>query len=312
MKKIVFTLSVFLLAAFSLSAENVLSPNPSTKRSSGNTINGFDGITPISFIIEGAANLNLYSSSVSWNTALIDSLHKTNAFAVPNSVVDDVYGSAIGFSPHFAFGVDVPINDKIGFAVRVGWDRKYVRNAVDGEFAKLDGTGNVLVENSWTKKVDYVNYSVDFRYNIIEQMSVNLGLVVDVLSRDRDITHWECSDVPLNQTSFYPQMASWANNSYYDEDMVREQPETNKTRVGLELGIDYKVPVLERFTIVPYARFQYFFTKLMKDRPYIPEDKNGEPVYQKSSSGDWIYSINDAALNTFQLGIALWFNFEKK
>lgn len=310
MKKILLTLFLISLSFSYLRAENPLSPYA---KSAGNLITGFDGKTPIAFIIEGGANFNLYSGSTTWNSRLLDSLG-----IGPNSVVDDVYGSALGFSPHFVFGIDVPFNSDMGFTFRAGWDRKYVRSAIDGEFGTTDNTGNVIVENSWTKKVDYASFSLDFRYNLLEKLSINLGAVVDVVARDKEITHWESLDKPLNQTTFFPQMPSWANGGYYDEDMIRNNPLTCEARTGIEFGIDYKIPVLERWTVVPYARFQYFFTKLMKDETMIPTSTDGNPTYgydRKASTNNpetnWAYTIDNRKMNTLQVGVALWYNFLK-
>ncbi len=303
MNRLFLTLLLGVAMGNNVLAEDILYP---VRPGKGNLVTGFDGVTPVSFIIEGGANMNMYSGTVTWNNALLNA----NGLA-SNPVIDDVYGSAIGFGPHYAFGIDIPINDKTGITFRAGWDRKYVRNAVEGEFQKKDLSGNTLVENSWTKKMDYANYSLDFRYDLLERLSVNLGVAVDVVSRDIEATHWESLEVPLNQTTFNPAMPSWANGSHYDQDDISDNPLTNNARFGLELGIDYKIPVLERFAIVPYIRYQYFLTKLMDDRTMVPVGTDGNPVYGDNTADNWVYSIENTHMNTLQIGVALWFNFEK-
>lgn len=329
MNKVILTLCLFALMQLNSNAEDILRPYGRAGESSNSPdyhLTGFDGKSPISFGIEGGANLNFYGSTVTVNQAYYN---KLNAFLAPKgsfmyyNELMNVVESGFGVSPHIGIFIDVPINEKSGIGVRVSYDSRSFSNSKDG-FSNpaiggvMYGEATIPFTLDYKDTYDYAGLNLNYRYNFTDEFFMTFGVNFDFLMSDKGELTFTSNDpnYPLIDTyvGYIPAVQTGVG-PYAMTTMITTENSTRmiSSRLGLEVGANYKIEISKNFALVPYARFQFFATKPFEDEIapvptiyYI----DGIPYNLQMETGEtWSSKQTDAYLHTLQLGLSLWFNF---
>ncbi len=228
---------------------------------------------PFSLGIELGANYNMFSQDHSWT---------------PNytNTVWDAVKTADGFSPYVSAFVDVPLNEKWGLQGKVTFDWKHFENSSNGIYSNIEYFGDIThYDAKYTTKADMLNIDLSLllRYNFTREFFISAGPIV--LFSAGDLTNtW-------SQTVYY------APNEYQSTGNLEEKY-SPKTRIGLEAGLGYKFSLSKNLWLVPQVHFQWVPTLLLEDAKNIPW-------------GPYIHNYENRKLNSLQLGLGLWFDFNK-
>ncbi len=329
MNKVILTLCLFVCLQISSNAEDVLRPKGrigGTESSGGNGLTGFDGVSPISFGIEGGANLNFFGSTVSVNQTYYDNINVFLAPAGMSMFYNDlgyVFESGFGVSPHIGLFIDVPINDKSGIGLRVSYDSRSFGNSKDG-FSNPAIAG-IMYDNptipftlEYKDTYDYIAVNLNYRYNFTKEFFMTFGLNFDFLENSKSETTYTSNDpnYPLMSTAvgYVPAINTTAGaTAMTTTETKKNNPRMISERFGLEVGANYKFELSNSIALVPYARFQFFVTKPFEDEivPVPTEFIIDGTMYnlQTLTGETWVSKQTDAYLHTLQLGLSLWFNF---
>ncbi len=288
---------IFLVSlTFVYSQEDVLRP----KGKPGGYDYTFDR-NPFIIGFEGGLNYNMYNQTLAWDDNYYEIL------GVPNHpTVFDGLESANGLSPHFGVLLDVPINNTIGLQARLSYDMKNYGTTSNGfDWAYFNDFG--YLEELMNLEVDatsaYLTFTPLLRINANENLFFTIGPTFHFLMGDVETT-WRPTVV--DRTATLDQFIFWDRvgaAGQYTADFKTSSADVNEqafsTRVGVEAGVGYKIPVSNGIYLVPQGRFQYMFTKQMEDTYwYTLNDIFEEVVFQTTT---------DKMLHSLQFALAIWF-----
>ena len=274
--KYLLGLFVLLLSFFAIakSQEDVLRPRGYPKYISDDYKMSNFKKSSVTIGIEGGLNYNIGSQNVSATSPIFNLLESAN-----------------GLSPHFGGLIDIPINDNLGFQVRLAYDSKFVETSGSGfDTTYTDFTGHLLNMKAGLK-ANYFAVSPGIRINADENLFFTLGFSFQFLSGDMT-TDWEASVSPFIPV-FLDEFTWWGLGLGMEgtSDKVQTIETTAlKTRIALEGGVGYKINLSDDVWLVPSARFQFFVSKWADDTQFF----------------DVI--VTDKKLHTLQFSLALWFD----
>lgn len=290
-----YLIAYFILSAFALSVgfaqEDVLRPHG--KKGTSENQDWSYKRNPFIIGIEAGLNFNLFSQTMVWD---------------PNFPHGDVWNglkSADGISPHFGVLVDVPINKSFSAQLRVSYDMKNYGVSTNGSDYDIYGFGhdmNVSVD----VKSAYITLTPLLRINATDQLFFTVGPTFHFLAGDMETT-WtpnsldgtQLYDFPFWQRFFQPGISTGTvteKEAAYDQ---QGNPHLiqKSTRVGIEGGIGYKIPLSKTIYLVPQGRFQLMLTPVTEDTYWI-DFANPNTVVETSSK---------RTVNSLQFALALWF-----
>ncbi len=281
--KLIFTalcLGLFVFS-FAYSQEDVLRPKGKSKYQDSYEYD--QAHQPFILGIEAGLNYNMLSQTQDWY--------------YEHGTIYDGLESASGFSPHLGVLVDYPLNHNMGIQLRLSYDSKYAQVDIDGfdynySLVPKDMTGDVDVV------ANYTTVTPLFRYNFDENLFMTIGPTIHILSSEIE-TGWDMAvkgdvldNIPYwDYLGFGPFSAQKLTFNVLDEYKV-------ETRVGLEFGIGYKVPIAKNIYLVPQGRFQYMLSKFEKDSQLL-----------NSTNSTVIEETKDVMMHSIVFALGLWFEF---
>jgi len=290
MMMLMITLSVSIL----YSQEDVLRP----KGKPGGYDYTFER-SPFIIGFEGGINFNMFSQKLWWNQEYYEN--------GPPTAFDGIE-SGNGISPHFGVLLDIPINNNIGLQARLSYDMKNVSTTSSGfDWALfIDGAFPREIDMEVDQTSSYLTFTPLLRINATENLFFTVGPTFHFLMGKVEQT-WKATvpnaDADLNQFFFWDAIGMSGNS---DEVIIESDTDNNfdgveenssfSTRVGLEAGVGYKIPISQGVYLVPQGRFQYMITKHMEDSEWI------DPFF-----GGTIETTTDKMLHSLQFALAIWF-----
>jgi hypothetical protein len=282
-----------LIAVFSYNSyaqEDVLRPSKKYSPASNSSNDGYSIILGL----EGGINLNFFSQNL-----VMDNTYALAGLANPTAYT--AYGSGFGVSPHLALLVDFPLGNKFNGEIRIDFDERDFKKSSSGFDYDISNPLNSVPKNvnfNWEMQTFYYGLSAIIRYDINNNLFVSGGLNFQHqsgLAKETDNVSSADGITPVNNYSFwnadpnatgptYQRVKNIGNNS-------NNSGNTFDNRLGLELGVGYKISLSKSVWLVPQGRFQFFLTKIVSD---------DNPV-------GLIESGSNRVLNGAQLVLALWF-----
>ncbi|TAL69502.1 MAG: hypothetical protein EPN82_06620 [Bacteroidetes bacterium] len=245
---------------------------------------------PIIIGVEAGLNINLFNQEIIWNVP----------DGYPHGTMWDGLKSASGISPHFGVMVDIPINKTFDFQLRAAYDIKNYGVNVDG--TDIDKYGSEWPMNL---KVDvassYITLTPLLRINATDKLFFTVGPTFHFLAGDIETTWNPTSTNGITQLNDYP---FWNNQfpvgATTGTIVENESPIQKSTRIGIEGGIGYIIPLSKSIFLVPQGRFQYMLTPVTSDIvvPFY-DVQSGNIIGNETSANRMLHSL--------QLALALWF-----
>jgi hypothetical protein len=252
-----------------------------------------DGLfKPVTLGFELGANFNMFSQT-------IEQVQQTPF--VPDTWTE-AHKTGTGFSPYAGLMVDLPLGKLISLQFKGTFDSKRFGNT---ERIKYDspllpgGIRSMDVDWEYSVLVNYIGAGFAVRVNPTPELFATIGT----------IAHFRLADAENEgtQTIVAPDEGLWTipgkPNSKVNSNSSTDTTYTS-TRVGLEVGAGYKIPIAEKFFLVPQLRYQYMFSKLKEDSDPSKPTNDGSRL---TTAGAFSYTTKDAVLHSIQLGVALWF-----
>jgi hypothetical protein len=275
-------LIVIATSTFNYAQENVLRPKSNVVEEEKST--SAEGLYTIKFGIEAGLNYNMYSQNLEWIPV------------IPLSVTN-VFKKASGISPYFAVSLDFPIDSKFGIQTKFVYDMRSMDNTYTGFRDFLDFTsGNIYDAQVEAKnKITGADISISalLRYNITNELVLTAGPILSIPAGDytRELT----------QTSLTDGVYFWDEFGNSSSVLtVSEKIDDVKTRIGIDLGIGYKIPLSTSIILEPNIRLNYFFSNFHGDN-YL-EDGTRDSLY-----GTADLFLTDSKLQVLKFGLVLWF-----
>jgi hypothetical protein len=273
-----FSLVVFLVLSPTLFAqEDVLRPR---------IIPG-NFLKPITLGLEVGGNFNMFSQTIEQDPVVPDTwleAHKTGT----------------GISPYVGLMVDVPLGKLVSLQVKGTYDSKSFGNTERIKYDSpllLGGIKSMDVDWEYSVQVNYIGAGLAARVNVTPELFATVGT----------IAHFRVTDASIEgtQTIVAPEEGVWTipgkPNSKVNSNSSTDTSYTS-TRIGLEVGAGYKIPIAKQFFLVPQLRYQYMFDKLFANALTPRPDAS-----RATTERVFNYTTKDAALHSIQLGVALWF-----
>lgn len=284
MKKLLLVLIIMGIAfpLIAMADEDVLRPNGVKVFSDGGAYEPAGERLPITIGIEGGINYNMFSQSISWSSPVPQSVYNT-------------YSTGDGFSPFIGAFVDFPLSQKIGLQFKLSYDKKAFSNdytcIMDGTNTFTGLREDVTVLNKYESDFSYIGVNLSLRYDITNELVCYLGPTLLVPNGD----YIQTSTATVLTKDFYWDVPT--------QQTVRVQKDTAKnesTRLGLELGLGYKIKLSPNIFLVPQVRYQYMLSKFSDDEIGLDMTRilYGTPALE----------AKDKKLNSLQIALALCFN----
>jgi len=195
--------------------------------------------------------------------------------------------------------VDVPINKSLSIQFRVSYDMKNYGVSTSGSDIDYLNQIHDFVDLKVDVASAYITLTPLLRINATDKLFFTVGPTFHFLAGDIETT-WsptltvddgtQLNDFPFWANSFQPGQTSGSIT-------IKETQIQKSTRIGLEGGIGYKIPLSKSIYLVPQGRFQLMFTPVTSDT-YWTDMNNPNSVVETSSK---------RTVNTIQLALALWF-----
>jgi hypothetical protein len=280
-KILVITLLVFPLSSL-FSQENVLKPK-SPARTAEITPSEVS-IYKIGFGLELGLNYNMASQTLTWQPEIPQSIY-------------NVFKSASGISPYFAALVDFPIDNKFGIQAKVAYDMRSYSNTYTGIADYYDFNNSIAVDGNEAQKIEVtgadISISAMLRYNISNDLVMSVGPMFSIPAGDysQDLTQTSLSD----GRNFYDEFGN-----PFKERVVSSKITNIKTRIGIDLGFGYNIPISSSMVLTPQIRMNYYFSKINDDEIVVDDTR-------AQDFGNSFLSATDAKLQALKFGVCLWF-----
>jgi hypothetical protein len=247
-----------------------------------------DGLfKPVTLGLEVGSNFNMFSQTVEQTPV------------VPDTWLE-AHKSGTGFSPYAGLMVDLPLGKLISLQFKGTFDSKHFGNTERIKHDNQSPTGgfrSMDVDWEYSVDVNYIGAGAAIRVNPTPELFATVGTIAHFLLADASFEG--------TRTIVAPEDAFWTISgkprSKVDSNSDTDTSYTS-TRVGLEVGAGYKIPIAKHFFLVPQLRYQYMFDKLYPDLPKQKDDGT-----RATTASTFKYITKDAALHSIQLGVALWF-----
>ena len=275
-------ISILFLTQTASSQENVLHPkSPATEEA---PIIQEGKYRTVSFGIEAGLNYNMYSQDLSWFPE------------VPLSVYN-VYEKGTGISPYFAFLIDFPIGSNLGIQAKLAYDMRSMDNTYTGfrDFTEFNSGSIYDAEVKAENKITGADISISalLRYNITNEFVLTVGPMVSIPAGDYT--------QELTQTSLTEGVYFWDTFGNFSSVLVESDEIADvKTRIGIDLGLGYEIPLSSNLKLVPSIRLNYMFSNFHGDM-YMLDDT------RQSLYGEADLFRTDSKLHHLKFGLALWF-----
>ncbi len=277
--------SVYLLASFcALAQEDILRPRgapvfPLEERR-----------LPITLGIEGGLN---------WNTASQELLYSPFQ---PSNTPNQQFKSGSGFSPLFNLAADLGFTPTLGLQLRAGYDIKTWGHSGTAEVDCqdiYDPTRVTVIPLSvdWTFTVHYITLGAGLRYSLTPTIWLIGGFTVHLHQSNQQKATFSITDPNTNCGFINPE----DGQRYRTLEVTAEfnAPPMKKTRVGIELGAGYKVPIGRTLFLVPRLQFQWLSS--------FREDLIGKDAWKPYTEGVADVQWRNASQYSLQLLVGLWF-----
>ncbi len=235
---------------------------------------------------EAGLNYNLFSQKMEW--------------FIPHGTVFDGLTSAGGLSPFFGVVIGAPIDETLTLMLRISYDMKNFSKTTSGN--DLDGvlgrahTMNLTVDVTSA----YFTLTPQLLINLDENWFLSGAIPIQFLTGNIETT-WKPTSVDgtvLSNFAFWNALG-FGNVTGGEATFVAgtggaETP--IKTRIGLEIGAGYKIPLTNTIWLVPQARFQFM----------LSEFTEGSRFFNLITDETWEQSTN-RMLHSLQFALAIWF-----
>ena len=263
------------LTATTYSQEDVLRPKGKISSSSSSS-----NRTPWALGFEGGLTYNKYSTNLSWIDANGDETTYLGIY--------DVVKSIDGLSPHFGVFVDYSINETFGINL------KLLYNSVKYSGSKTEPFDFYDINTSTYLGTENVTYDYDENYSFINiEPHLRINATKDLYFLVGPSIQFAAGDLVFNNkhtkegTDF-----TFVNN----ENEINEQlTGTNKSRVALNLGADYKFNVSKNISVAP----QLIYSMGLSDLESLDATLELTDPYARI--------LSNRTLNQIRFSITLWF-----
>jgi len=294
-RSIILILILLLSVSIVFSQEDVLRP----KGKPGGYDYTFDR-NPFIIGFEGGINYNMYNQTLAWD----DNYYEERG--IPNHpTVFDGIESANGISLHFGMLLDVPINSTLGLQARISYDMKNYGTTSSGyDWAywwDIQGYTQENMDLDVDVTSSYLTFTPLLRINANDNLFFTVGPTFHFLMGDIETT-WTPT-VRSDRLATLDQFQFWnrpggdgQSTAEFKTSTADPDEQAFSTRVGIEAGVGYKIPIAKSIYLVPQGRFQYMFTKQMEDTGWY--DLQTLEVFQTTT---------DKMLHSLQFALAIWF-----
>ena len=192
---------------------------------------------------------------------------------------EEVLRSGTGFSPEVGIFVDFPVAKRVGIQLRLAYDPKSASNTKTGIIdAQREVTLEVVpmeTEASYTLSFDALAAAVLARIDLTHNLFVTVGPYLssalgDIIRSDR-LTRLRPDDTFIS--------VDYEGNPGQFDEITREDTLAQnmlpavgagtysastyaKSRIGIELGIGFRLNLTKNMFLAPNARYQYMITEL--------------------------------------------------
>lgn len=245
---------------------------------------------PVTIGLEGGLNFNLFSQTI------------TQTPVIPESFLNALK-SGSGISPYVGIVIDLPLSSSLALQVRGTYDSKTFGNKQSAKFdcpGVVSGVEVIDVDVEYTVTANYGGLGLDLRVDATPNLFFTVGPVAHFLLSDPTVKLTETITTPGSTCQWRDAAGQPTAGKVFT---VSSTDSTyTATRIGLEAGVGYKIPLTPSISLVPQLRFQYMLTKL------VPDDSTTQiETTRQQTVGTSTYTITDAMLHSLQLGVAVWF-----
>jgi hypothetical protein len=276
---------VFVLASLSLIAqEDVLRPNGRPPGSVAPASTGSSSV-PVILGLEVGANFNFFGQKMTgtWEES------PYNAFS-----------SGFGVSALVGLYVDFPISSTIGIGMRALYDMKRFGNEEGGKLldCTLQGGGftPAPITVDYTETINYITFNPLVRIQATNALFFHVGPVIQLaVGQVTNRTRYTVDEA--SECRFF---IGTPDESTMIEGQVTADPSVT-TRVGLDAGVGYRIPLSSLIDLVPRVGFQWMITEYAPDQDFIDDSRI-------NTIGPANASATSVSLSSLQASLSLWFN----
>lgn len=212
----------------------------------------------------------------------------------------NVFRSGMGVSPLLGIYAEVQATNNISIGARFLYDKKSSSNTETNaeEDCTLLGTGNLSlaqIDSKYEASITYFTFNPLVRFSFADRFFVQFGPVLQFAATDMVTTYTRTVDAE-EECRFIdgsPEGAMSAVGTVTD----KADP---SLRVGLDLGVGYRIPISPRIDLVPRIGYQMMLS---------PIAKGGESVdaTRALTLGVVPITFGDAMLSSLQMSLSIWF-----
>jgi hypothetical protein len=215
------------------------------------------------------------------------------------------FSSGSGISPMFGIYTEVELSSSFAIGARVLYDMKSFGNTktdatldciIIDEYGSIVNTSTANLNTEYTQTINYVTINPLIRWSVADRFFVHIGPVLQFAASD--------VETELIQTMDDGEICRF-NFGTPDSSMTLTTTTTEAAdpsfRVGLDLGIGYRIPLSKTIDLVPRVGYQFMFT------PYGKEEVGTDASNAIMSPPERPYTATAPMLNSLQASLSLWF-----
>lgn len=215
------------------------------------------------------------------------------------------FSSGSGISPLFGIYAEVELSSSIAIGARVLYDMKSFGNTktdatldciVIDEYGSIVNASTANINTEYTSTINYVTINPLIRWSVADRFFVHLGPVLQVAASDiqTEVTNTMDADEICRFDLGLPTESTQRTG----RDTVAADP---SFRVGLDLGIGYRIALSKTIDLVPRVGYQFMFT------PYGKEETGIDGTNAIMSPPERPYTATAPTLHSLQASLSLWF-----
>jgi len=216
------------------------------------------------------------------------------------------FSTGSGISPLFGIYAEVELTPSIAIGTRVLYDMKSFGNTksdatldciILDEYGVVVNASTANLNAEYTQTVNYVTINPLIRWSVADRFFVHLGPVLQFATSDIETKIVQTMDdgeicrfnfgTPDSSTTFTSTGTDPADPSF---------------RVGLDLGLGYRIPLTKTIDLVPRVGYQFMFT------PYGKEETGIDASNAIMSPPERTYTATAPTLHSLQASLSLWFS----
>lgn len=215
------------------------------------------------------------------------------------------FTSGSGISPLFGIYAEVEVSSSIAIGARVLYDMKSFGNTktdatldciILDEYGSIINTSTANLDAEYTQTINYVTINPLIRWSVADRFFVHLGPVLQFAASDVETKIVQTMDAgeicrfnfgtPDSSTTFSSTGTEAADPSF---------------RVGLDVGLGYRIALSKTIDLVPRVGYQFMFT------PYGKEETGIDASNAIMDPPERTYTATAPMLNSLQASLSLWF-----